>query len=82
MRVLDRDPAVRGPARVPDPGGRIRAVPAGRRLELVEVADRADVFEAFVLEEGEPGRVVAAVLEPLEAAEQETLRGDASRRIR
>ena len=81
MRVLDRDPAVRGPARVPDPGGRVRAVPAGRRLELVEVAG-ADVVEAFVLEEGEPGRVVAAVLEPLEAAEQETLRRDASRRIR
>ena len=48
---------------------------AGGRLQLVEVPDRADVVEAVSFEQRQPGRVVAAVLEALEAAEEEALRG-------
>src|SRR5439155_10066066 len=42
-------------------------------LQVVEVADRADVIEAFVLEHGETGRVVAAVLEALQAVDEKRL---------
>ena len=50
-----------------------RAVRPRRVLQVLEVADRADVVEPVVLEERDAGRVVAAVLEPLEALEQERL---------
>ena len=46
----------------------------GGFLQLVEVSDGADVVEALVLDEAEPGRVIAAVLEPLEPLEQKLLR--------
>ena len=59
--------AVRGPARVAEPGRGVRAVRPGGSFRLREVADGADVVEAVVLEQRDPGRVVAAELEPLEA---------------
>ena len=52
--VLVGDLAVRGPARVADPRGRVRAVGPGRLLQLVEVADRPDVVEPVVSEAGMP----------------------------
>jgi propanediol dehydratase small subunit len=69
MGVLVGDLAVRRPARVADAGRRRRAVEFRRFLELVEVPDRSDVVETLVLDQAEPGRVVAAVLESLEALE-------------
>ena len=74
VRVLEGDLAVRRPARVADPGHRGGAVEARRRLQLVEVADRADVVEALVLEQRDAGRVIAAVLEPLETLEEQRVR--------
>jgi hypothetical protein len=44
--VLEGDLAVRGPARVADPGLRRGAVETDGGLQLVEVSDRADVVEA------------------------------------
>ena len=75
VRVLLRDAAVRGPARVAEAGGGDGAVPARRLLQEAEVADRADVVEARVLAKHDPGRVVAAVLEALEAVQEERLAG-------
>ena len=74
VRVLLGDAAVGGPARVAEAGPRGRAVVAGHLLQGLEVADRPNVLQPFVLEECEPGRVVAAVFEPLETAEEEMLR--------
>jgi hypothetical protein len=72
--VLLGHAAVRGPAGVAEAGRGDGAVRAGRLAEEGEVSHRADVVEPVVLEEREPGRVVAAVLEPLEAVEQKVLR--------
>src|SRR5262249_30870533 len=74
MGVLLRDPAVSGPARVPESGTCDRAIRARRRLEALEIADRADVVETILLEERDPGRVIAPVLEALEPVEQERFR--------
>ena len=74
VRVLERDLAVRGPARVADPCRGSRAVEAGRGLQLVEVADGADVVEPLVLEQRDAGRVIAAVLETLEPVKEERVR--------
>ena len=71
--VLLGDAAVRGPARVAEARRRGRAVRSGARLQIVEGADRADVVETRVLEERDAGGVVAAVLQALEAVEQERL---------
>ena len=71
--VLLGDRAVRRPARVPEAGGRRRAV--RRELDQVlERADRAHVREALVLEERDPGRVVSAVFESLETLQEQRLR--------
>ena len=51
------------------------AVRAGLSLQRLEVADDADVVERAVLAQREPGRVVAPVLEPLEALEQQVFTG-------
>src|SRR5207244_7945169 len=75
VRVLLRNPAVCGPARVAEARGRDGAVPARRLLQEAEVADRTDVVEARVLAEHDPRGVVAAVLEALEAVQQERLAG-------
>ena len=73
MRVRFGHPAVRRPASVAEAGRRGRAVRAGPRLQVVERADRADVVETMALEERDSGRVIAAVLQALEALEQERL---------
>src|SRR5207248_9062176 len=70
-----RDAAVGGPARVSEAGRRAGAVRAGGLLQEGEVPDGADIVEALVLTERDPGRVVAAVLEPLEAVEEKRLAG-------
>src|SRR5262245_13708109 len=66
------------PARVADPGRRGRGARLRSPLQLLEVADGADVVESFRLEQGEPGRVVPPVLEALEPLEQERLTGSLS----
>ena len=71
--VLLGDCAVGRPAGVAEPGRRDGAVRAGGVLEHLEVTDRPHVVEPIVLAEGEPGGVVTAVLEPLEALEKEVL---------
>ena len=75
VSVLLGDAAVRRPARVADAGRRDGSEPLGRDLQVLEVADGADVREPVVLEQRDAGRVVAAVLEPLEPAQEERLRG-------
>ena len=73
VRVLGADAAVRRPARVPDAGRRQGLVVRRRVLELAEVADGADLGELPVLDEREAGGVIAAVLEPLEAVQEDRL---------
>ena len=70
VRVLLGDPAVRRPARVSEACGRARMVRSGAVSQVPEVADRAHVVEPVLLEERKPGRVVAAVLQALEALEK------------
>src|SRR5690606_6819890 len=72
VRVLLRDSAVRRPAR----GGDAEPAGARRFLELLrerrDLTDRAAERDAVVrLQDGEPGRVVAAVLETSQALEQD-----------
>ena len=43
-------------------------------FQVLEVADRAQVVEALVLEHREAGRVIASILEALEAMDQKGLR--------
>src|SRR5256885_13418035 len=74
VRVLLGDAAVGSPARMAETRRRGRAVVAGRLLQGLEIADRANVVESYVLAKCEPGRVVAAVFEPLETAQEELLR--------
>ena len=73
VRVRLGDAAVRRPARVAEPVVGLGAVRARRLLQVLEVADRADVLEPVSLAERDPGGVVAAVLESLEALEQQLL---------
>ena len=75
VSVLLRDGAVRRPARVAEAGRRDRSEPLGRELQVLEVADGAEVRKPVVLEQREAGRVIAAVLEPLEPAQEKRLRG-------
>src|SRR5467141_1409353 len=78
VRVLLVDGAVRRPARVTETVIRLRAVRARCVLQELEVADGAHVLEAAVLAQRDAGRVVAAVLEPLETVEQQLLRSPAT----
>ncbi len=73
MRVLLGDAAVGGPARVTEAGRGGRGAVAGGELQVLEVADRTCVLEPVLLEEGDTGRVIAAVLEALEAVEEQVL---------
>src|SRR6202008_5040456 len=52
----------------------LRAVGAGGRLQVLQVADRADVVEPVVLEQRDARGVVAAVLEALQSRKQQRLR--------
>ena len=74
MRVLLGDTAVRRPARVPETGRGLGAVGTGDLLQSLEIADGPDIVEAVLLEQREPGGVVASILEALEAAEEKTFR--------
>ena len=74
VRVELGRPAVRRPARVADarrPGG---GMPRELLDEVAELAGRAVDREAAVRERRDAGRVVAAVLEPLQPLEQERAR--------
>ncbi len=76
------DAAVRRPACVPEPVGRGRPVRACGILQVLEVPDGSNVLEPALLTECDAGRVVAAVLETLQALEQKGLAFPRSRRIR
>ena len=73
VRVGLGRPAVGGPARVADAGRRGRAVRARDLLEHAQVADRADDLELVAVDQRDAGRVIAAVLETLESADQKGL---------
>ncbi len=74
VRVELGHATVRRPASVTETrGGRGAAEPLGRALEVVERPDRPGVGESALLEQRDPGRVVAAILQPLEPVEQERL---------
>ena len=73
VRVRLGDAAVRGPAGVPEPVRRGRPVRASGFLQVLEISDGADVLQPAFLAQRDPGRVVAAVLETLQALEQEGL---------
>src|SRR5581483_9362850 len=75
VRVRLADAAVRRPARVPEARRRRRAVVARGAAEEREVADRVHVLEPGSLEQRDPGRVVAAILESFQPSEQELLTG-------
>src|SRR5215208_8516217 len=76
MRVRLGDRAVSGPARVAEAMRHLVAVVSGRLpLQVREVADGANVRQAIVVQEGDAGGVVAAVLEPLQSGEEERLTG-------
>ena len=79
VRVVLVHAAVRRPARVAEPGRR-RSSRSGRPplRGSAEVADGADVLEPVVLEQRDPGRVVAAELEPLAAPQKQRLRRPAT----
>jgi hypothetical protein len=73
MGVLLGHTAMRRPAGVAETGRGLRPVPRGCGLQLREVADRADVVELVGFPEDDAGRVIAAVLEALEAVQEERL---------
>jgi len=64
-----------GPSVVAEVRCRLGAGRAGLALQRLEVADDPHVVELVVFAQREPGRVVAAVFEPLEALEQKFLAG-------
>ncbi len=74
VRVLLGDAAVRRPACVAEPGRRLRAVRARLLLQDLEVADGARVLEPVLLEQDDPGGVIASVLEPFEPLDEQRLR--------
>src|SRR5439155_19149066 len=78
VRVLLVDGAVRRPARVTEAVVRLGTVGARGVFQKLEIADRADVLETAVLAQRDAGRVVAAVLEALEAVEQQLLSSPAA----
>ena len=57
----------------PSPVVALEPFEPARCLQVSERADRADVLEAALLEERDPGRVVAAVLEALEPLDEQRL---------
>ena len=73
VRVGLRRPAVGGPARVADAGRGGRAVQPRDLLEDAQVADGAHDFEFVAVDQRDAGRVIAAVLEALESADQKGL---------
>src|SRR4051795_7015269 len=74
MRVQLGHCAVGRPTRVPEAVIGDRPVRARGVLQELEIADGADVFEPAILAKRDPGRVVTAVLEPLQALKEKLLR--------
>src|SRR6185295_6266200 len=62
--------AVRGPARMADADGAVQGVLLGQLLELSHPPARAQALQRAI-DDGHAGRVVAAVLEALEALDQD-----------
>src|SRR5262249_35683167 len=75
VRVLLVDGPVSRPARGAEPVIRAGVVGARGLLQVLQVPDGTDVVEPAVLTERDAGRVVAAVLETLEPAQKQLLRG-------
>ena len=77
MRVLERRTSVRRPARVSDADGAgrgsLRLDLAGEVSDLVGVLDGGDI--AVGVDDRDPGRVVAPILETPQAVEQDRCRG-------
>ena len=73
VRVRLRDAAVGRPAGMAEPVGRLRAVRASRLLQVLEIADGADVLEPAGFAQRDPGGVVAAIFEPFQALQQQLL---------
>ena len=78
VRVLLGHGAVRRPAGMTETVIRPGAVRAGGVLQELKIAHGADVLEAAVFAQRETGGVVAAVLEALEAVQQQLLRRTAT----
>src|SRR5439155_22001884 len=74
VRVEFGNAAVRRPARVAESVRRPRAVGARSRLQLLQIADGANVVERVVLAQCDAGGVVPAVLEALESLQEQRLR--------
>jgi hypothetical protein len=71
MRVVHGRRAVRRPARMRDPGRPDHAVAPDQRVELGDALGAARALEAAVLPDGHAAAVVAAVLEALQALDQD-----------
>ena len=80
VRVLLGHAAVRRPARVADARRGARGDAAGLELEVLELADRLDRVQALTPDQADPGRVIPAVLQPLQTV-QEPLLGSAPTHI-
>src|SRR6266536_3632053 len=78
MRVLERDPAVRRPTRVPDPTESGRNHARETTLQLHELSDRTDTTDqasaAVALDQAETSRVVAAIVQTRQRVQQQGLR--------
>ena len=75
MGVVLVHAAVGRPPRVADARRGDRAVLRHGFLQIREIPDGADVLEPAVLEERDPGRVIASELEALEAGDEQIFRG-------
>src|SRR5436309_2438158 len=62
--------AVRGPARVPDAVRSVQRVQADHFFQVAQFAGGAADLQVIFLDDCQPRRVVAAVLQPLQAVEQ------------
>src|SRR5581483_9487866 len=78
VRVLLRHGAVRRPACMAEPRRRHRAVRTRCLDKVLQRADRAHVVETVLLAQRDAGRVVAAVLEPLQSLQEQRLRRPAT----
>ena len=79
VRVLFGRPAVRGPARVADPVFAFERIAGDDLFEPRQLAGAAPQLDAAVADDGDAGRVVAAILEPAQAVDQDRERAASSR---
>ncbi len=73
MRIRLGDASVGGPARVTEARRRRRALVTRQSLQVLEVADGAQVLQPVRFEQRDPGGVIAAVLEALQAVQKQVL---------